>query len=112
MNKIIVDGREIEVLYYQWISEQNPIYKKGHFLGNCLDKWTITIDYIKVKIARQNCKELLQKVLFANEYVIEADNKKAKFYLGVDETKRLFAWYKSESDEIEIEFICTCNDVD
>ena len=112
MKKIIIDGSEIEVLGYQWITEQKPIYRKGHFLGNYLDKCTTTIDYIKVKIARQNCKELLQKVLFANEYVIEADNKKAKFYLCVEEMQRLFTWYKSESDEIEIQFIGTCNDVD
>ena len=112
VKKIIIDGSEIEVFGYQWRTEQKPIYRKGHFLGNLLDKLTITIDYIKVKISRQNCKELLQKLLFSNEYVIEADNKKAKFYLCVDEMKRLFTWYKSESDEIEIEFIGTGNYVD
>ena len=112
MKKIIIDGSKIEILEYQWITEQKPIYRKGHFLGNSPDKLTITIDYIKVKISRQNFKELLNKVLFANEYVIEADNKKAKFYLHIEETQRLFAWYKSESDEIEIEFIGTCGNVD
>ena len=55
----------------------------------------------------------MKKILYANEYVIEADNKKAKFYLGGKEMKGLFVWYKqSESDEIEIEFIGTGNYVD
>lgn len=112
MKKIIVDGSEIEVLDFQWRTEQESFYRKGHFLGNLLDKFTITIDYIKVKISRQNCNEILKKILSVNEYVIEADDKKAKFYLRVEDMKRLFDWHKSEIDEIEIEFIGTCNDVD
>lgn len=108
MKKIIVDGSEIEVLGYEWREEQPLDF---NYYGK-LELLPFTIDFIKVKIARQNCKELLQKVLFANKYVIEADNKKAQFFLCGDEIKRLFAWYKSESDEIEIEFIGTCNEVD
>ena len=104
MEKIVIDGSEIEVLDYQWITEQ--------ISGDLFDLLTFTIDYIKVKISRQNCKELLKKVLFANKYVIEADNKKAEFYLPVGEMKRLFTWYKSDSDEIEIEFVGTGNEVD
>ena len=108
MKKIIVDGSEIEVLDYKW---ENEFLKQ--FVNWKLEILPITIDYIKIKIGRhQNCKELLKK-LSANEYMIEADNKKAKFYLGVEEMQRLFTWYKqSESDEIEIHFIGTCNDVD
>ena len=108
MKKIIVDGSEIEVLDYQWITEPYKVFKKIAW------KWEtfhFNIDYIKVKIFRQNCKEILKKILSTNEYVIEADNKKAKFYLGVEDTKRLFDWHKSESDEIEIEFVGTGNDL-
>lgn len=108
MKKIIIDGSEIEVLDYKWVNE--PLKQ---FVDWKLEILPINIDYIKIKIGRQqNYKELLKKVLFANEYVIEADNKKAKFYLNVEETQRLFAWHKSERGEIEIEFIGTCNDVD
>jgi hypothetical protein len=108
VKKIVVDGSEIEVLDYEWREEQ-PL--DVNYYGK-LELLPFTIDYFKVKIARQNCKEILQKVLFANEYVIEADNKKAKFYLRMEEMKRLFAWYKSDSDEIEINFIGTGNEMD
>ena len=105
MKKIIIDGSEIEVLDFQWITEQyNPF--------NRIDLGVFNVDYIKVKISRQNCREILNKILLANEYVIEADDKKAKFYLRTDGMKRLFAWYKSDGEEIEIEFIGTCNQVD
>ena len=108
MKKIVVDGSEIEVLDYKWINEPLILLVQWKVV-----EFPISIDYIKIKIGRQqNYKELLKKVLFANEYVIEADNKKAKFYLQSYEMKKLFDWYKSESDEIEIEFVGTCNDVD
>jgi hypothetical protein len=108
VKRIIIDGSEIEVLDYKWINE--PL---KHFVKWKLTELPISIDYIKIKIGRnQNCKELLKKVLFSNEYVIEADNKKAKFYLNVGEMKRLFNWYKIGSDEIEIEFVGTGNEVD
>lgn len=100
MKRIIIDGSEIEVLDYAW-REELPI---GFNYYGKLELLPFTIDYIKVKIARQNCKELLKKILPANECVIEADNKKAKFYID---------WYKQiESGEIEIQFIGTCNEVD
>lgn len=108
MKKIIVDGSEIEVLDYAWRAEQ-PL--ASNYYGK-LELLPFNIDYIKVKIARQNCKEILKKILSANEYVIEADDKKAKFYLNIKEMKRLFDWHKSESDEIEIEFVGTGNEVD
>jgi hypothetical protein len=108
VKKIIVDGSEIEVLDYQWITEP---YKAFNKIAWKLETFSFNIDYIKVKISRQNCKEILKKILSANEYVIEADYKKAKFYLHIEETKRLFDWHKSESDEIEIQFIGTVNDV-
>lgn len=109
MKKIIIDGSEIEVIDYKWITEQPKIINKISYRVEILP---FIIDHIKVKICRQNCKKLLQKILFTNEYVIETDGKKAKFYLCGDEIKKLFDWHKSESDEIEINFIGTCNDVD
>lgn len=110
MKKIIIDGSKIEVLDYQWITEPYKVFSKITWKWETLP---FNIDYIKVKISRQNCKQILKKILSANEYVIEADNKKAKFYLRVEDMKRLFAWYKqSESEEIEIQFIGTCNEVD
>ena len=92
---------------YEWKEEQPLAF---NYYGK-LELLPFTIGYIKVKITHQNCKEILSKVLLANEYVIEADNKKAKFYLCFEEMQRLFTWYKSESDQIEIKFIGTGNEV-
>lgn len=108
MKKIVVDGSEIEVLGYEWKEEQPLAF---NYYGK-LELLPFTIGYIKVKITHQNCKEIFSKVLLANEYVIEADDKRAKFYLRTEDMKRLFDWHKSESDEIEIEFVGTNNDVD
>lgn len=109
VKKITIDGSEIEILDYQWITEPYKVFNKIIYKWETL---SFNIDYIKVKISRQNCKEILKNILSASECVIEADNKKGKFYLCGDELKKLFACHKGESDEIEIRFIGTCNYVD
>lgn len=102
MKKIKIDGSEIKVLDYEWRKETRKFYGQ-------LELLQFTIDYIKIKICRENFKELLQKVLFSNKYVIEADDKKAEFFLMPFELYKIKN--EIENEEIEIEFTGTGNEV-
>lgn len=107
MKKIIIDGTEVEVLDYSWVVDKTVLY--GRYPQ---DKVEFDTDYIKVKINSQVFENFYKPILVRYAYVIQADNRKAEFFLRMTELNKLVLWFENgQNGEIEIEFVgtnCEC----
>ncbi len=105
MKKILIEGTSVDVLDSKWETVEKKSrmrYSVSYF----------SVSFLKIKIDKTTFKPILEILLFKNEYIIETETKKAKFYLTMEEHHKIAEWLHNGKDgTLEIEFVGTLNEI-
>lgn len=105
MNQILIDGINVDVLDYELKTVEDKISLRCFGVS-------VFIDFLTIKIDKTTFKPILDIILFKNEYIIETETKKEKFYVKVQELHKISEWLHHGKDgTLEIEFVGTLNEI-